>query len=572
MTAPPALSAGVHLSSRSIHPQIFRRAFACGHPDEFIEVQLLDDGEHMHNIVTFEVFKQQNRGESRPVFVESRCLGCAQRAKDEDDRDASLRPKRALSAYRAGTSSTSRTKISQDGFLGALERYRDSSGQDQNRRPHPRVSEEEHQAHRLKVLSEAVDHPGKYISVPARRVTNAPIQTSGRLQVTNRKRDLSRSLKETNKALPQPVIKENEGHALVEVLRGSQKSSRSSGLSLETDTSHDKSSRDVSVVNMEPDLGTDVGLLSPENKSRKEEERHYLAARNPSFVFGSRLNKHRKYSEDDSPIAKYSEAMKKSVTADIDRLQIAKRATSSRGESALSEESVDRGSNNSFDRSSVDRNEVLQYGPARQRRGTFSFRKRRSSTLTRASTQSESSSRSFQRLSLDIIRSAKSIRKKARKSESPDWACKTSLDIEAGRNSMSSEQSQDSESPRHIAEAMIDPIDSMFPDKRRQNIGSGEKREVHPSTSSKYSVDPFATGRHSEGALPAAQKASVDCQMGEPVESTKRVTEELLRRYKTKAASAIDLNKSLPALPSQENDKQVDKRSRCRGRNQAGRT
>lgn len=136
----------------------------CGHPDEFIEVQLHEDNTEVHNLLPIHVYKKYVGKNYRKEVKEARCLRCAKQAKSKDDRDHSKGRGIARSFYMAGLSSTftiGDDTVLEDGY------DRDTSDLKANR--HPRVTEAEYEAHRLAVQAEASRRRDKSLHVPKRR-------------------------------------------------------------------------------------------------------------------------------------------------------------------------------------------------------------------------------------------------------------------------------------------------------------------------------------------------------------------------------------------------------------------
>ncbi|KAF2628943.1 hypothetical protein BU25DRAFT_420381 [Macroventuria anomochaeta] len=403
--------------------QIFRRTFDCGHLDEFIEVRLLEGGEKLHNINTLEVFKEYNRAENCPVSIKARCLNCARKAKDEDDRDQRVRPKKTLGAYQAGTSSTYARKtgiIPQGGFEGILERYRYSNSQGTAVKPHPGVSEEAYRAHRLEVEAEAAAYPGKWLAIPARRVESAM-----------HRRNMSRLFGEENNEPLQSNIDGDNGSAQGGVLPQSRKDGESSGLCSELEMVEGKDTGDVTMIKAEidPAKGTNCFFLALPSKS--EDERFRPVAMNMRSLSGLKFDRQRKLLDAADFIGKNSDGTPSSRATELHCPQTANSSASSAREAAVMEDLIDQCTlylENHFDPALVDtRYEKPRPYPTVPERGTLDF-------MTRASTRSEPFSR------------------RESGNESPDWACQTSLAIETGRISMDSVSMQDRESisSKHI--------------------------------------------------------------------------------------------------------------------------
>ena len=178
----------------------------CGHPDEFIEVQIHEHNTRVHNLLPDHVYEEYVGKTDRQVLWETRCLRCAKEAKSEDNRDHSKGREILRSLYTAGLSSTSTIgddPVPEDGFDRTSERYRCRDTSDPIAIPHPRVTEAEHTDHRFNMLIEASKLRGRSSSVPARRVWNAPLQIPHQTEAGDRRHahrsrvadvDISRSL------------------------------------------------------------------------------------------------------------------------------------------------------------------------------------------------------------------------------------------------------------------------------------------------------------------------------------------------------------------------------------------
>jgi hypothetical protein len=80
--------------------------------------------------------------------------------------------------------------VPEDGFDRASERYKCRDTSDPIANPHPRVTEAEHTAHRFTMQVEASQLRGRPLSVPARRVSNAPLQIPHQTEAGDRRHDL----------------------------------------------------------------------------------------------------------------------------------------------------------------------------------------------------------------------------------------------------------------------------------------------------------------------------------------------------------------------------------------------
>lgn len=170
--------------------------------------------------------------------------------------------------------------------------------------------------------------------------------------------------------------------------------------------------------------------------------------------------------------------------------------------------------------------------------------KRRSSISTRRSTKSGPISTNFRKLGIDV-HSTRFIKKTELDSNSSDWACRTSLAIEAGKISMDSvsKQSWESMESKHIAEAMRSPEER----RNTYHSPSGERNPASP---------PYA--RRSEGA-PQALRTSATQDPGRlavmEIVSMGKVSS---KHDSAQVAPGMDLNKSLPALPLQKSEEEEE--------------
>ena len=88
-------------------------------------------------------------------------------------------------------------------------------------------------------------------------------------------------------------------------------------------------------------------------------------------------------------------------------------------------------------------------------------------------------SKNLRRLRLDLQHSAQSIHETRSDQESPDWACRTSLVIEAGTISMASAHIHGGGStPRHILQAMGSPTTIHLPDYAKVQSCDPEERDA----------------------------------------------------------------------------------------------
>ncbi|ENH98630.1 hypothetical protein COCC4DRAFT_155273 [Bipolaris maydis ATCC 48331] len=174
-----------------------------------------------------------------------------------------------------------------------------------------------------------------------------------------------------------------------------------------------------------------------------------------------------------------------------------------------------------FNSSLIDtRYERPRAAPAPPKRDLIDSVEQRGSISVEASTKSEPVSKNFRRLRLDIQHSNRLIRKSRSDQHSPDWACRTSLAIEAGSILTDSAHTYSGFStPKHILDAIRSPAKIFLPGRKRvQSLGPGEKQTTYSPSFSRHSWTHPTTNRYSEGTL-------------------QRVP--------------INLNKSLPTLPLQ---------------------
>ncbi|KAF1929261.1 uncharacterized protein M421DRAFT_4424 [Didymella exigua CBS 183.55] len=178
--------------------------------------------------------------------------------------------------------------------------------------------------------------------------------------------------------------------------------------------------------------------------------------------------------------------------------------------------------------------------PVSPKGAALDFIKRRGSTSTRRPPRSNSISNNFRRLGIDVP-SARSIKKTDLDSDSPDWACQTSLAIESGRISMDSvsKKSRESMRSKHIAKA---------------THSTDERRNTYPLPRGDRSPTSPHFPRHSEGAphalrLSAARKSArlVGMEIASPNKAPSK-------HDSVHVPPAIDLNKSLPPLPLRDID------------------
>lgn len=185
------------------------------------------------------------------------------------------------------------------------------------------------------------------------------------------------------------------------------------------------------------------------------------------------------------------------------------------------------------------------------------FIQQRTNTSPRVLTRLASISNSFRKLRLDLEKSAKTVTKTEPDTGSPDWACRTSLAIEAGKISMYSVSRQDRESAssKHITQTLHSPTkpkpamhhlvhDARW--SRRRNTCPAPARRPSESNSILSVRD-----RHSEGAPQAVERARAALLSGRLAGMETTLKEKVsMRRDSAHANMPMDLNKSLPALPA----------------------
>ncbi|KAJ4994389.1 hypothetical protein SVAN01_00218 [Stagonosporopsis vannaccii] len=542
-----------YLYSRVPCPQIFHRTFVCGHPDEFIEVRSVN-GEKVHNLISSDVFVEYSRAGNRPTYIEARCLNCAKKAKDNDDNDSSVQPKRTLSAYRSGTSSTySRIirKDLQDAFEGTMGRDRWSSGQVKIAELHARVSEEDHQAYRHEILKEAVRSSGKWLALPVRRVTNMTVQTTSEFDIGARIKDTTHPLDNEDTAVSQATIDAKKICASVDGLHYHQTGSMSSRFLFGSETKEAVHTKDAIFLEATPDIVDKVDGRSSRNISRGKDENFPLDAERTYSLPGPDISQQCQPSNGGDSIEDTGEVISPSG--------IAERSALLRRQSAFAEKVIEQ----PFDDSVVlsagqTKYETPRSAPCVPRRSTLGSKERRSNATTRASMHPEFGSKHVRKLSLELFQSARSSGKRESDSQSPDWACRTSLAIEAGRISMDNggKQSQKSVSSKYSSEA--GPNSSELTSVGRSRKEAAESRVRHesqPTISDECSPVPSTLDICSGGALQAVQRASTTRSARKPKGSVMIRNRGQSKRHRAQVISSIDLNKSLPALPLSGDEK-----------------
>ena len=170
----PFPDVGPWKSSRPADLQRFRRVSVCGHLDELMGLQLLENRKQWHSLIAFGSSKEYNGADNCPVYIKAQCLDCAIEAKDKDDTIQMARLKRILGLYQAGTS--------QGGFDDVLERHKCSRNQCAATKPRPHAFLEKDQAPRCGVQQKAASYPDKGPKIPAIQLWNAPHYTTGRVE------------------------------------------------------------------------------------------------------------------------------------------------------------------------------------------------------------------------------------------------------------------------------------------------------------------------------------------------------------------------------------------------------
>ncbi|CAN9338180.1 unnamed protein product [Alternaria alternata] len=196
--------------------------------------------------------------------------------------------------------------------------------------------------------------------------------------------------------------------------------------------------------------------------------------------------------------------------------------------------------------------ERTRAAPAVPKGGSLDTEKHQSTVSIKALTGSQPFSRNFRKLRLDLQQPIQSICK-TKDQHSPDWACRTSLAIEAEAISLRNAGRHRRDSmPRHIVEAMRSPTKTRLADGRRvQSLGPPGKKTIYARPASKHGFAYPAASRHSEGALRLERGADAALSVEELGNWGVAIRREPLKNPCVQVASPVDLNKSLPALPLQ---------------------
>ncbi|CAN9079844.1 unnamed protein product [Alternaria alternata] len=196
--------------------------------------------------------------------------------------------------------------------------------------------------------------------------------------------------------------------------------------------------------------------------------------------------------------------------------------------------------------------ERTRAAPAVPKGESLDTEKHQSTVSIKALTGSQPFSRNFRKLRLDLQQPIQSICK-TKDQHSPDWACRTSLAIEAEAISLRNAGRHRRDSmPRHIVEAMRSPTKTRLADGRRvQSLGPPGKKTIYARPASKHGFAYPAASRHSEGALRLERGADAALSVEELGNWGVAIRREPLKNPCVQVASPVDLNKSLPALPLQ---------------------
>ena len=485
-----------HKVGRTPHPRIFRRSFGCGHLDEFIELRVLDDGEEVHNVISVHQFLQHNQvPNSLPNYYNARCLRCAKRAKEKDDADLKVRIKRTIGAYQAATESIRVDEQGEEkigGFDGVLERYKNGE-KGKGSELHARVLEEEHLDYRRECQERAMIFPGKWISVPVRRVWNWPIQTTGEAKSKSPMRRLPHQLDDKDSKTLQSAYNAARRDIQCSKIHASERSLRArtedvvAGYQQDLELQEASDREDLLVMRAEINHSRG-GSATPERRSAFVEHLFDRYASPFDESLGPPFVNQRKY-------------------------------------------------------------ELSHPPPVEPRREFLASLQRRSSAASKASAISESWSKNFRRLRVDAQRST-SVKKTEPDSDSLDWACQTSLAVQAGRISM--------ESVSKLSHSMAERV--IMQDK----VPEG-RRNTYSSTSSPYGAVTSTTARYSDGtqreiAVRLRSEAIVGAARGSGSDHPARLLAsveiasrgKMHRRDSAQTKGSADLNKDLPALPAQD--------------------
>ncbi|UPX16071.1 uncharacterized protein EKO05_0006495 [Ascochyta rabiei] len=560
-------SVGLRKDGHTPHPWIFRRTFRCGHPDEFIEVRRDSDSQQVHNVITFEVFQEHGQTCSDGLeYTVARCLKCARKVKEEDDGDLRVLLERNLHYYQALASSKSARRSDtpgNNGFDSVLKRYRLRGGKSFGGTPHPRILEQEHQEFRLEVQEQARSS-GKAIAIPSRRIYNAPIQKGRKILLQIPRRYVSHMSEGEDKSFSQPQISTAlEGNCYDEVesslsdaISRNQKGETLSSVSVQKEGNEDKHVKDTIIRRAE---FTHVKIM-PTSASIHEDSAMRVIKVSPlksELPMKSKIPTMKDFTtkndEDLLPIRTTRTSLQNEQAYPH---QFITDFTLSRRESILVEHLIDQYASPFDDASDPQlldlRDKHLRSAPTIPSKRPLNFMHRRGDASTKTWSKSDSISKNFRKLRLDLQHSSKATEKKAKpESASPDWACRTSLAIEAGRISMDSVsmRSRDPSSSKHRPRPMRSPDKTISAERKTtRGVRLGEPRDVYssPATrSSEYGLALSMLDRHSEGACHGAADRLRGLEGMEIALGRQAST----RRDSAQVASSMDLHKRLPALP-----------------------
>lgn len=549
-TAVPFPNIGLQRSDRLADPWILRRVSICGHLDELIGLQQLGSRKQWHCLITFESSKDYSRAENCPVYIKARCLVCAIEAKEKDDANQIVQPKRTLGLYQAGTLSTYAEwagTTSRGGFDDVLERHRCSRNQCTITKPHPHALSGRNEDPRSMAQQKAASYPDEWPLTPATQFWNVPYDTTGRV-----KPDIYRRITSS--------LSGSEEGPLQDVMRKSRIYGERSSPCLQLGKKENKDTGHVIRESAEIYSVNSVRRPTVARTSNSGEKGFRLVVTSSYSTSNSKLAEQGHSFDEADPTGKNSDSFLFDRTVDTERYQTADTSASFAKESALIENLIEEYASlvdAAFDPNDPDlvdtRYERPRPVPAVPKGETLDPSKHLSSFTTRGSTKPKPVSRNFRRLRLETHYSARSVHKTQSDQESPDWACRTSLAIEAGKIAMDSvHMHRGGSTPAHIMEAMCSPMKIYSSDLRRVQISRpGEKEATYPSLSDTHSLTHPAAGRHSEGALQLVRGIYVARLVGEfkGMEVAMEEGEELLKPDSVQVASPMDLNKNLPALP-----------------------
>ena len=517
---------------RPPYPQVFRRTFGCGHPEEFIEAWRDNYGHIIHNLIAFEVFHAHIQAYPGGLeFEQARCLNCARDVKASDE-DQCARPTKCLSTYQAGMSSKSMKRLGATplgGLDGVFEKYKHRSSQGTYMAYHPPVSEEQHLAYYCEVKEEARNN--KWVAIPAKRVWHAPLQNAGRIQLDLHQGFVSYLFENEDRQLHRSVIEAvlrsgyyggNECAPSSAFLNEQKDGTLSNG----SHRPHQDDCRDASNLTS-PEYNFEYaevfdGPLLPRISDRSFENPQIIAYHMDPAEDSEHVEESRQFVLNDlttrgSDSYLFTHSSNRLLSGEQTlHLHIAN-PISSEGGSALAEHSTDKHTLPLDDSSNLLladlEYECPRAAPSLPKKKPIDFMLRGGSALTRASSKSEPISRNFRKLRLDLQYSTKAANKTEPDSESPDWACQISLSIEAGKMSMDdvSTRSREPESSESVVQRIHTPQNIPAARKLAQNIGSEEWRNTYSSPlsgSSKYALAPLMIGRHSEGAHEVSRRTT----------------------------------------------------------------